>query len=220
MSRSLAFASLLSVLLISGCSYFRLPVLQGNIVDYDKVEEVRLGMTPRQVEFLLGTPLIRDSFGTPRWDYVVYYRNPNATVLQKNLSIYFENETVSQIQGRDELLADWRKQKAAIKQAKEVLETPHPGQFPAANNKTPADPADPVKPHPVLPPADPAVREEVLQEEQPAEESPAADESSSVPTAQPTEEPATRPPAQPKSEASEQSARDEYPPDMTTIYKK
>ncbi len=104
MSRNFAFACLLSLLLLSGCSYFRLPILQGNIVDYDKAEKVELGMSPRQVEFLLGTPLIRDSFGSPRWDYVVYYRNPDAVVLQRNLSIYFENDAVSQIKGRDELL--------------------------------------------------------------------------------------------------------------------
>lgn len=144
MSRYSSLALVLAMLLMAGCTYFRLPVLQGNIVDYDKAEKLELGMTPRQVEFLLGTPLIRDSFGSPRWDYVVYYRNPDAKVMQKNLSIYFENEVVARIEGRDELLADWRKKKAILKKAKEPLEKPHPGQFPAnANESANTDPAMP-----------------------------------------------------------------------------
>lgn len=199
-----------SILLISigfttACSYFRLPVLQGNIVDYEKAEQLELGMTPRQVEFLLGTPLIRDSFGSPRWDYVVYYRSPQAKVIQKNLSIYFENDVVSRIEGRDALLADWRKQKAAVKQAKELLETPHPGQLPAnaggistAPQKAEQQPTatQQTQPQPI---PQPEPRQTTGQGQQPAAEA----------QAQP-----------PQSEPDQESTQPDYPPDMTTIYKK
>lgn len=226
MFRFLSLAILVSSLLTGGCTYFRLPVLQGNIVDYDKAEKLEIGMTPKQVEFLLGTPLIKDSFGTPRWDYVVYYRSPQRTVLQKNMSVYFADGVVSRIEGREELLADWRKQQAAIdklKEQKELLETPHPGQFPADASKAPSDPAS-EEPHPVLPPSDPEVREEITEDEPEDEPPPARESSASEP--EPAAAPASQPDtgsssnsqAQPQPQPASQSGNN-YPPDMTTIYK-
>lgn len=232
MPRFFALVTLLCLLFSSGCSYFRLPVLQGNIVDYEKAEQLRLGMTPSQVEFLLGTPLIQDSFGAPRWDYVVYYRSPEANVLQKNLSVYFENDQVSRIEGREELLADWRKQQALIdkvKKKKELLETPHPGQMPANATGAPADAAGNEDEHAVLPPRDPDTREEIL-----GEESETADDTS--------DESVPRPPASSESDQPMESSQDQsstessadsprrgdsyrqgdqedYPEDMSTIYR-
>lgn len=227
MPRFLSFAVVLTLLFASGCTYFRLPILQGNIVDYDKAEQLELGMTPRQVEFLLGTPLIQDSFGSKRWDYVVYYRSPDAKVLQKNLSVYFENDAVSRIEGREELLADWRKQKAVISKAKEILETPHPGQFPADASKVSTNPNNPDEPHPVLPPPaeeNPGV-EPVIEPSEPAA---SPEDESSVPA--PPEPAASSQPSQPatqeaptessnKREASSPSSEADYPRDMSTIFR-
>lgn len=211
MSRFLTLSTLLVSLLAAGCSYFRLPILQGNIVDYEKAEQLELGMTPRQVEFLLGTPLIRDSFGSPRWDYVVYYRSPQAEVIHKNLSIYFENDVVSRIKGRKELLADWRKQRAAVKKAKKLLDTPHPGQLPA--NAGPVDPQNPDEPHPVIPPAN----KEVLKNLNEPKPKPAAKEpSAAAPNYTQQQKPANE--TAPAADSTSESEAEDYPPDMTTIY--
>ena len=58
--------SLLLVLLVSGCSTLRFPgvyridVGQGNILTQEMVDKLRIGMTPRQVEFVMGSPMIAD----------------------------------------------------------------------------------------------------------------------------------------------------------------
>ncbi|MGB1581825.1 MAG: outer membrane protein assembly factor BamE [Nevskiales bacterium] len=245
MLRFIALLTLLCALFSSGCSYFRLPVLQGNIVDYEKAEKLQLGMTPAQVEFLLGTPLIQDSFGAARWDYVVYYRSPDAEVLQRNISVYFENDQVSRIDGRDEMLATWRKQKAIIEKAKkekELLETPHPGQFPAEAGGAPVDAAGNKDEHAVLPPRDPETRQEILEEQPASRTMQPEDDETSVPTppqsAQPTQsnEPIESPEATQDSGNSDsssnasqgnsaeqntdsgQNTEADYPPDMSTIY--
>ncbi|MDX1497036.1 MAG: outer membrane protein assembly factor BamE [Salinisphaeraceae bacterium] len=242
MLRFLALTALLCALFSSGCSYFRLPVLQGNIVDYEKAEKLQLGMTPAQVEFLLGTPLVRDSFGTPRWDYVVYYRSPDADVLQRNLSVYFEDDRVSRIEGRDEMLAAWRKQKAIIEKAKKekkLLETPHPGQLPA-DAGAPVDAAGNEDEHGVLPPRDPKAREEILEEESEPEINNSEDDGDSVP--EPPEPTQSNEPIEPAGDesdgdessdqaaseseaesdtqatASSENSENDYPPDMSTIY--
>lgn len=225
MSRLFTLVTLLCLLPAAGCSYFRLPILQGNIVDYSKAEQLEVGMTPRQVEFLLGTPLIRDSFGSPRWDYVVYYRSPKSEVMQKNLSIHFENNVVSRIEGREAMLADWRKQRAAVKKASKLLDTPHPGQLPANATGSPTDPADPDQPHPVLPPSKKAVKEDQRQTT-PAKK-PASSGASQKPadgeSADPGQSSATGHGNQTSSSSGDasnaSSSGEDYPPDMTTIYK-
>ena len=87
---------------LAACTYFRLPILQGNIVDVKKAEQVQPGMSQAQVSELLGTPLVQDSFNEDRWDYVVYYRDPKAQELRRTLSIYFAEGKVSRITGLEQ----------------------------------------------------------------------------------------------------------------------
>lgn len=108
-----------------GCSYFRLPVLQGNVVEPKKAEQVEIGMTPSQVKFLLGTPLIQESFGHPRWDYVVYYRNPGADVYHQRFSVFFEDGKVSSIEGMEHIVEARRKQQEAKDKAAEQIRPQH-----------------------------------------------------------------------------------------------
>ena len=59
----------LSLSLLGACALpglYTPTIVQGNIVDADKVQQLELGMDANQVLFLLGTPLLRDE----RWDYL------------------------------------------------------------------------------------------------------------------------------------------------------
>ena len=125
--RQTRFLLLISVLIfgLSACSYFRLPVLQGNVVEPEKASQVKVGMTPKQVKFLLGTPLIQESFGRPRWDYVVYYRNPGDDTYQQRFSIFFENDAVSKIEGMETIEEARRKQQEAKQRAAEQIKPQH-----------------------------------------------------------------------------------------------
>lgn len=78
---------------------FRVPVLQGNVVDGDKVQKLEPGMTTRQVRYLLGTPLIDNNFDDHRWDYVFYFRDRNANVMESQLSLFFEDDKLARIKG-------------------------------------------------------------------------------------------------------------------------
>lgn len=61
---------------------YRPDVHQGNLVTNEQVEQLHVGMTQMQVQFLLGVPLLRDMFHQNRWDYV-YYVNPRGGESQK-----------------------------------------------------------------------------------------------------------------------------------------
>src|SRR5882757_4152596 len=60
-------------LLGSACVY-RINIQQGNFLDQAAVEQVKAGMTRSQVRYLLGTPMVADSFNKERWDYIYYLK--------------------------------------------------------------------------------------------------------------------------------------------------
>lgn len=74
---------------------YRLQIEQGNIVTDEMVQQLEPGMSTSQVEFILGTPLIRDSFSPNRWDYIHFVRKPDNTVDKQRLTIYFDEGVLS-----------------------------------------------------------------------------------------------------------------------------
>ena len=65
---------------------------QGNLVTKEMVDQLHLGMTQLQVQFLLGVPLLRDMFHQNRWDYL-YYTNPRfGDPETRRLTVYFDEE--------------------------------------------------------------------------------------------------------------------------------
>ncbi|MEY3476609.1 MAG: hypothetical protein RLY65_1009 [Pseudomonadota bacterium] len=51
-------------------SPYRTTVQQGNYITQDQLEQIRAGMTRNQVQFVLGQPLLINSFRDDRWIYV------------------------------------------------------------------------------------------------------------------------------------------------------
>ncbi len=93
--------------LITGCSSVknlnigphRIDVQQGNALDQENVARLKPGLNRGQVRFLLGTPLVIDPFRTDRWDYVyVLYKGGNLAE-QKNITLFFEGDTLVRIEG-------------------------------------------------------------------------------------------------------------------------
>ena len=95
-------ATLVLSLAASGCVY-RLAIQQGNIADTEAVEQVEVGMTPSQVRFLLGSPLVDDPFDAQRWDYIFYRRIGREEALIKHfMTVRFTDGKVSSIETKDE----------------------------------------------------------------------------------------------------------------------
>jgi outer membrane protein assembly factor BamE len=87
----------ISITVVSGCSWFKFPgihkvqVQQGNLVTQEMVDELQLGMTKSQVQFVLGTPLVMDTFEQARWDYVYSRVNSNGKKTQQQITVFFDN---------------------------------------------------------------------------------------------------------------------------------
>jgi len=81
----------------SGCVY-RINIQQGNFLDQGAVDTVKEGMTRSQVRYLLGTPMVADSFDKERWDYIYYLKKGRSRhVDSRRVTVYFEGDKVAKL---------------------------------------------------------------------------------------------------------------------------
>jgi len=102
-----AYFSLIVALTTAGCSIHQPPVQQGNVLDKEAVAQLKPGLSKRQVKFILGDPVLANPFRPERWDYVYWLKPKSEKPTLKRISIYFDNDTVSRLDGEGvELPAD------------------------------------------------------------------------------------------------------------------
>lgn len=94
-----------SALLLSACSardipgVYRIDVQQGNVVTEDMLARLEPGMSRRRVLFVLGTPLIADTFNADRWDYLYSFTPGSGERVQRRISVFFEGESLVRVDG-------------------------------------------------------------------------------------------------------------------------
>jgi len=104
--RQLAVGCLLAGLIGCGSNFgfpgvYRINVEQGNVVTEEMVEQLRPGLNRRQVRYIMGTPLIEDSFHENRWDYRYMLRNGNEMLSETQLTLWFEGDELVRVEGPD-----------------------------------------------------------------------------------------------------------------------
>ena len=91
---------LLAALLLPGCNLiYKQPVFQGTLLEKQNVEQLKPGMTREQVVSLLGSPPLADPFHTDRWDYAATERRDHGDTQVKNLTLWFEGDTLARMEG-------------------------------------------------------------------------------------------------------------------------
>ena len=78
----------------------KIDIQQGNIVTTEMIDKLEIGMTRQQVEFIMGTPVLRDSFHKNRMDYI-YTLKPgtkDAEPQRLHVLLEFDNEKLINIQ--------------------------------------------------------------------------------------------------------------------------
>lgn len=97
-----------AALLLGACSsiptpqfpgVYKIPISQGNIITQDMIDQLEPGMTRRQVNFVMGTPLVRDPYDQDRWDYVFNYQPGGGVRGQERVTLYFENDRLNRFEG-------------------------------------------------------------------------------------------------------------------------
>jgi len=101
------FSSLIILLLIFSCSLprvYEVVVSQGNLIDEDMMEKLEVGMTESQVKYVLGSPLIADTFTPNRWDYYTSVAQGNKKFTEKKITLYFEDKKLVSWKGEEPAL--------------------------------------------------------------------------------------------------------------------
>ena len=78
---------------------YKISIPQGNIITQDMIDQLRPGMSKRQVVFVMGTPLVRDPYFQDRWDYVYNFQPGGGERGQERLSIFFVDDQMVRFEG-------------------------------------------------------------------------------------------------------------------------
>ncbi|MCB5184883.1 outer membrane protein assembly factor BamE [Methylobacillus gramineus] len=78
---------------------YRMDIQQGNVVTSKMMLQLRPGMTKSQVRFIMGTPLIQDSFHKNRWDYFYQMRKAGQIIEQRRVILEFDNDALKSVRG-------------------------------------------------------------------------------------------------------------------------
>ncbi len=111
--RKATFALVLSAAFIGGCSWladnnpkmlsfpgaYRIDIQQGNVITQDMANQLRPGMTRDQVRFVMGEPLLRDTFDSDRWDYIYSFQPGGDVRTQQSLSLFFTDDKLTHFEG-------------------------------------------------------------------------------------------------------------------------
>lgn len=92
---------------LSACSLFpppyKAPVTQGNLVTKEQLSQLKVGMSQSQVLYLLGTPMVRDTFKPNEWHYMysALYATPDTPKSAvSNLVLTFKDGNLADIQNK------------------------------------------------------------------------------------------------------------------------
>jgi outer membrane protein assembly factor BamE len=87
-------------LTVAGCHIVYQPdVQQGNLLDKKTVDQLKPGMTKRQVLVLMGTPSVSTPFDRSRWDYVSTFSHRGNQKKIRTLTLTFNNDTLVRTEG-------------------------------------------------------------------------------------------------------------------------
>ncbi|MDP3847221.1 MAG: outer membrane protein assembly factor BamE [Pseudomonas sp.] len=129
---------------LAGCSFpgvYKLDIQQGNVVTQDMIDQLKPGMTRRQVRFIMGNALISDTFHPNRLDYLYTLQPGGGQRQQEHASILFnDNDQLIGLAGdfmpgvsRDEAILGQEAGSTPSSQPKQPTETkeapPAPGSL-------------------------------------------------------------------------------------------
>ena len=93
---------LLAALFCTGCALIGVhpvAIQQGNIITQAMVDQLKPGITREQVAYIMGEPVLRNTFDDDRWDYVYTVDVPNTYSARMLVSLFFENDVLMYITG-------------------------------------------------------------------------------------------------------------------------
>ncbi|MBI2800560.1 MAG: outer membrane protein assembly factor BamE [Gammaproteobacteria bacterium] len=77
----------------------RIDVQQGNVVTQEMIAQLAVGMDKKKVNFVMGSPIILDTFHSGRWDYLYNFQPGHGHAERRRITLYFADEKLARIEG-------------------------------------------------------------------------------------------------------------------------
>jgi outer membrane protein assembly factor BamE len=89
---------------LAGCGFHwprvaHVPVQQGNVITQEMISKLKPGLTRRQVAYIMGEPVLRDTFNSNRWDYVHSYQVGKNVYQAVHVSLFFSEDVLESFTG-------------------------------------------------------------------------------------------------------------------------
>lgn len=92
---------------MSACSswVYRIDIPQGNYMEQKDIDKLQIGMTKEQVKYVLGSPVLVDSFDDNIWYYVYQFKSGRDSQYnsRKEFVVKFEQQKLASATGDFEL---------------------------------------------------------------------------------------------------------------------
>ena len=89
--------TIITIFFLNSCSsnFYQVPIAQGNIVSLEMLSKLEKGLTKVQVQYIMGTPSVKDPFDSSKWDYIGYEIIGNDLLREVHYSLLFQDEKLS-----------------------------------------------------------------------------------------------------------------------------
>ncbi|MEQ8231095.1 MAG: outer membrane protein assembly factor BamE [Gammaproteobacteria bacterium] len=77
----------------------RIDVQQGNVVTQDMLAQLRRGMDKKKVTFVMGSPIVQDTFNADRWDYIYTHQAGRDQPERRLVTLYFVDDKLDRVGG-------------------------------------------------------------------------------------------------------------------------
>ncbi len=77
----------------------RIDIQQGNVVTQEMVAQLAYGMDKKKVQFIMGTPVIQDTFNADRWDYLYTRQRGRGRIERRLVTLRFEHDLLAAVEG-------------------------------------------------------------------------------------------------------------------------
>ncbi len=88
---------------LSACSswIYRIDIPQGNYLEQKDIDKLQVDMTKEQVKFILGSPVVADSFDQDTWYYVYRFKSGRNSDFNraKNFTLHFKDDKLVSAEG-------------------------------------------------------------------------------------------------------------------------
>ena len=89
--------TIITIFLLNSCAsnFYQVPIAQGNIISMEMLSKLEKGLTKVQVQYIMGTPSVKDPFNSSKWDYIGYEIIGDELLREVHYSLYFQEDKLS-----------------------------------------------------------------------------------------------------------------------------